>query len=77
MRRLTMPVELEFVRAASRGSSTTALRGITITKDIDTDIKGRHVLLVDGIIDSGDPGLSAKALCSAGSREPQGRRSSG
>jgi hypoxanthine phosphoribosyltransferase len=54
MRRLTMRVELAFVRAASYGSSTTAPGGITITKDIESDIKGRHVLLVDGIVDSGE-----------------------
>lgn len=54
MRRLTMPVELDFVRAASYGSSTSAPGGVTITKDIESDIKGRHVLLVDGIIDSGE-----------------------
>jgi hypoxanthine phosphoribosyltransferase len=53
MRRLTMPVELDFARAASYGSSTTALGDVSITKDIDADIKDRHVLLVDGIVDSG------------------------
>jgi len=53
MRRLTMPVELDFARAASYGSSTTASGDVSITKDIDADIKDRHVLLVDGIVDSG------------------------
>ncbi|OGW55551.1 MAG: hypoxanthine phosphoribosyltransferase [Nitrospirae bacterium RBG_19FT_COMBO_55_12] len=54
MRRLTIPVEIDFVRAASYGASTVSARKITITKDIETDIRGKHVLLVDGIIDSGD-----------------------
>jgi hypoxanthine phosphoribosyltransferase len=54
MRGLSIPVELDFVRAASYGASTVSSRKITITKDIETDIRGRHVLLVDGIIDSGD-----------------------
>jgi hypoxanthine phosphoribosyltransferase len=54
MRRLAMPVELDFVRASSYGSSTEALRGIAISKDIETDICGRHVLLVDGIADTGE-----------------------
>jgi len=54
MRALSIPIELDFVRAASYGRSTVSSRVITITKDIDTDIKGRHVLLVDGIIDTGD-----------------------
>jgi hypoxanthine phosphoribosyltransferase len=54
MRLLTIPVEIDFVRAASYGASTVSSRKITITKDIETDIRGKHVLLVDGIIDSGD-----------------------
>jgi hypoxanthine phosphoribosyltransferase len=54
MRGLSIPVELDFVRAASYGASTVSSRKITVTKDIETDIRGRHVLLVDGIIDSGD-----------------------
>jgi len=54
MRRLSIPVEIDFVRAASYGASTVSSRKITITKDIETDIRGKHVLLVDGIIDSGD-----------------------
>ena len=54
MRCLSVPVEIDFVRAASYGASTVSSRTITITKDIETDIRGKHVLLVDGIIDSGD-----------------------
>ena len=54
MRALTIPAEVDFVRAASYGASTVSSRNIVITKDIDTDIQGRHVLLVDGIVDTGD-----------------------
>jgi len=54
MRRLSIPVEIDFVRAASYGASTVSSRTITITKDIETDIRGKQVLLVDGIIDSGN-----------------------
>ncbi len=54
MRRLSIPVEIDFVRAASYGASTESAKTITITKDIETDIRGKHVLLVDGIIDSGN-----------------------
>lgn len=53
MRKMTIPAEIDFVRAASYGSSTVG-KPITITKDIETDIKGKHVLLVDGIVDSGE-----------------------
>jgi hypoxanthine phosphoribosyltransferase len=54
MRCLSMPVSIDFVRAASYGVSTEPSRNIVITKDIETDIKGKHVLLVDTIIDTGE-----------------------
>ena len=53
-RRLTVPVALDFVHVSSYGSATVSSKTITIKKDIDIDIRGRHVLLADGIIDSGD-----------------------
>ncbi|HUI67383.1 MAG TPA: hypoxanthine phosphoribosyltransferase [Nitrospirota bacterium] len=54
MRCLSMPIKIDFVRAASYGVSTEPSRNIIITKDIETDIKGKHVLLVDTIIDTGE-----------------------
>jgi hypoxanthine phosphoribosyltransferase len=54
MRCLTIPVVIDFVRAKSYGVSTVPSRNIVITKDIETDIKGKHVLLVDTIIDTGE-----------------------
>ncbi len=54
MRCLSLPVAIDFVRAASYGKSTEPARKIAITKDIETDIQGRHVLLVDTIIDTGE-----------------------
>ncbi len=53
MRCITLPVELDFVRAASYGLGTVS-GGILVMKDIETEIKGRDVLLVDCIIDSGE-----------------------
>jgi hypoxanthine phosphoribosyltransferase len=52
-RRLTIPVMLEFVQASSYGNGIVPSRTVTITKDITSDIRGKHVLLVDGIIDTG------------------------
>jgi hypoxanthine phosphoribosyltransferase len=49
-----MPVVIDFIRAKSYGVSTVPSRNIVITKDIETDIKGKHVLLVDTIIDTGE-----------------------
>lgn len=53
MRRIPFSVALDFVRASSYGRGMTSSREVCINKDIDTDIFGRHVLLVDCIIDSG------------------------
>ncbi|MBS1242688.1 MAG: hypoxanthine phosphoribosyltransferase [Nitrospirae bacterium] len=52
-RRLTIPVMLEFAQVSSYGSGTVSSRVVTVTKDIGSDIRGKHVLLVDGIIDTG------------------------
>jgi len=54
MRGITIPVSVEFLQAASYGASTTSSRDIIIKKDIDSDIAGKHVLLVDTIIDTGE-----------------------
>lgn len=53
MRRMTIPVSIDFVHASSYGDSTASSRQVTITKDLDVDVTGRHVLLVDTIIDTG------------------------
>jgi len=53
MRHISIPVMVDYVQAASYGASTTSSRNIVIKKDIETDISGRHVLLVDTIIDTG------------------------
>ena len=54
MRCITVPVTVEFVQVASYGCSTTSSRNITLVKDLTTDIRGKHVLLVDTIIDTGE-----------------------
>ena len=54
MRCLSIPVVIDFVRAASYGLSTAPSRDIVVTKDVETDIKGKYVLLVDTIIDTGE-----------------------
>lgn len=54
MRGITIPVSVEFLQAASYGASTTSSRNIMIKKDLDCDIEGKHVLLVDTIIDTGE-----------------------
>ena len=54
MRHISIPVMVDYVQAASYGKSTTSSRNIVIKKDIETDISGKHVVLVDTIIDTGE-----------------------
>ncbi len=53
MQQLSIPVEIDFMSVSSYGSSTKTSGAVKITKDLDTDIKDKNVLLVEDIIDSG------------------------
>jgi hypoxanthine phosphoribosyltransferase len=53
IRSLQIPCAVDFVRVASYGSRTVSSEKIVITKDIETSIKGRDVLVVEDIIDTG------------------------
>jgi hypoxanthine phosphoribosyltransferase len=48
-----IPVQLEFMAVSSYGSATSSSGVVRILKDLDRDIAGRHVLIVEDIIDSG------------------------
>jgi hypoxanthine phosphoribosyltransferase len=52
LRSLTIPAELEFMRAASYGSGTTSGR-LRLAHMVEGPLVGRHVLLVEDIVDSG------------------------
>ena len=52
-RALPVPVQLEFMAVSSYGSSTSSSGVVRILKDLDRDIAGRRVLIVEDIIDSG------------------------
>ena len=53
MRRLTVPVEVDFMAVASYGSATRSSGVVRILKDLDAAIEGRDVLIVEDIVDSG------------------------
>jgi hypoxanthine phosphoribosyltransferase len=53
MRRLTVPCEIDFMAISSYGASTDSSGVVRILKDLDINIEGRHVLVVEDIIDSG------------------------
>ncbi len=52
-RAIPLSVEVDFLACSSYGASTTSSGVVRIVKDLDTDIAGRHVILVEDIVDSG------------------------
>src|SRR5438309_4709642 len=53
LRSLAIPAELEFVRAASYGAGTRTTGRVKIAHMVEGPLAGRHVLLVEDIVDSG------------------------
>jgi hypoxanthine phosphoribosyltransferase len=52
-RELKLDVALDFMAVSSYGASTESSGVVRILKDLDTDLAGRHVIIVEDIIDSG------------------------
>lgn len=52
-RAMQVPVEMDWMAISSYGSGTVSSGVVRILKDLDTDVIGRHVLIVEDIIDSG------------------------
>ncbi len=53
MREIRNPVVVDFIRASSYGCDTMTSGKVTLTKDLETDIAGKNVIIVEDIIDSG------------------------
>lgn len=53
VRKITVPTYFDFVAVSSYGSSTKSSGVVRILKDLDYSIAGRHVLIVEDIIDTG------------------------
>ena len=49
----TENLELDFVRLSSYGKGTSSSRHVVFSKDVDCDITGKHVLIVEDVVDSG------------------------
>jgi hypoxanthine phosphoribosyltransferase len=53
VKELTIPLKLDFIRLTSYGSGSSSSGRITMTKDVELDLQGRDVLIVEDIADSG------------------------
>lgn len=54
IRKINVPVTLEFMRVSSYGSGTSTSGFINIKQDLEDDISGKNVLIIEDIIDSGN-----------------------
>ncbi|HHX77419.1 MAG TPA: hypoxanthine phosphoribosyltransferase [Firmicutes bacterium] len=68
IRSMSIPVEIDFIAVSSYGQSTSSSGVVRILKDLEKSIEGRHVVIVEDIVDTG---LTLKYLAeNLGSRKP-------
>ena len=65
IRNMKTPLTIDFMSVSSYGNGTKSTGELTIKKDLATDIKGRDVLIVEDIIDSGNTLYNLKKLLNA------------
>ncbi|MBC7543202.1 MAG: hypoxanthine phosphoribosyltransferase, partial [Candidatus Sericytochromatia bacterium] len=53
VRAIKVPLTLDFITVASYGATTVSSGHVQLVKDVDTDLQGRHVLIIEDILDSG------------------------
>ena len=73
VREMESPVIIDFIRAASYGCATATCGEVALTKDLETDITGKNVIIVEDVIDSGLTLRSIRDMLLA--RNPRSSRS--
>ena len=53
MKRITLDMTIDFMAVSSYGAATKSSGVVKINKDLETDIDGKHVIIVEDIVDSG------------------------
>jgi len=53
IKRVKVPLEIDFMAVSSYGASTKSSGVVKIIKDLDVPVEGRHIIIVEDIIDSG------------------------
>jgi hypoxanthine phosphoribosyltransferase len=54
VRELSVPNKIDFIRAASYGSKSTSSGNVRFTKEVEIPVKGKPVILVEDIVDTGE-----------------------
>ncbi len=52
-RKISIPLEVDFVRLSSYGDKSETSGKVRITKDVELPVEGRHILVVEDIVDTG------------------------
>ena len=53
IREINLPVYIDFMAVSSYGSSTESSGVVRILKDLDLDVEGKHILIIEDIVDTG------------------------
>ena len=53
LRNVDLKCDMDFMAVSSYGSGTTTTGAVKITKDLNKDIEGKHLIIVEDILDSG------------------------